>query len=624
MGTSFRQLSALRGAARSAELRLRLNRTSAVASRLAPVPLGYGALALTYMKLGQPPGSLSTALLTIGGLLAGAWLVVVFFTFVRRPQAGAGALLLDHSHHLKGRVANALSFSEVPEKARTPFMQAAIADAEAVAETLSAKRAVPFVFPRELPWSIALAVGLSAISFLEVRVAPPPPPELPVRSKALVLTADDVEYFKDVAARLAESSQPEMSRAVSRFNQLILDIAAERISRDEVFRRLDALERELADASQAEKEAFDAALADRGTELKASRESKPLGDALLRRDLPAAKKELEKLAAKLREQKQKLSQQDLERLKKALEAASQQTQKREQRIESRRQELMSQQRRLLNKKKKGEKLSPKEAAEQKELERRLERLDREKREAQAAGKGLSGLDKELAEAAQKLMKEAGLSAKDLEEGAEQLNRTAQQQSSQQDKEQLKKRLEELRDLLRQQGQAGKEQMKRLLRFGQKARGQNGSPGEGSPPGQGDGKDQKGPITLRRGGSGPGVEIPGSGQPGMPGGEKAGRGDGPGSRGAEAGVGHDENLRGDPTKLDGQYKDVSAVAADTGEGTASAEVIQGAAQRGFVGRGYSKVYTDYRTVAEDVLHSDEVPAGYRFYVRRYFQLIRPRE
>ncbi len=44
----------------------------------------------------------------------------------------------------------------------------------------------------------------------------------------------------------------------------------------------------------------------------------------------------------------------------------------------------------------------------------------------------------------------------------------------------------------------------------------------------------------------------------------------------------------------------------------------------VQRGYQDVYTDYRGHAEEVLETDEIPSGYRFYVRRYFQLIRPRE
>ena len=65
-------------------------------------------------------------------------------------------------------------------------------------------------------------------------------------------------------------------------------------------------------------------------------------------------------------------------------------------------------------------------------------------------------------------------------------------------------------------------------------------------------------------------------------------------------------------------------ADTGQGAAASQVIYGAAERGFVGRGYKQVFTDYQTVAERALSQDEIPSGYRFYVRRYFQLIRPRE
>lgn len=49
-----------------------------------------------------------------------------------------------------------------------------------------------------------------------------------------------------------------------------------------------------------------------------------------------------------------------------------------------------------------------------------------------------------------------------------------------------------------------------------------------------------------------------------------------------------------------------------------------AQRGFANRSYQDVYTDYSGHAEEVLERDDIPQGYRFYVRRYFQLIRPRE
>jgi hypothetical protein len=83
------------------------------------------------------------------------------------------------------------------------------------------------------------------------------------------------------------------------------------------------------------------------------------------------------------------------------------------------------------------------------------------------------------------------------------------------------------------------------------------------------------------------------------------------------------MKGEATKLDGKTEDVTAAAVDTGQGAASSEVVYGAAERGFTGSRYQNVYTQYRTVAEDVLSQDTIPAGYEFYVRRYFQLIRPR-
>ena len=70
--------------------------------------------------------------------------------------------------------------------------------------------------------------------------------------------------------------------------------------------------------------------------------------------------------------------------------------------------------------------------------------------------------------------------------------------------------------------------------------------------------------------------------------------------------------------------MTAQGVDTGQGPSRAEVIQGAAERGFVGREYKKVFTEYETVAEKAIEKEDIPPGYRFYVQRYFQLIRPRE
>jgi hypothetical protein len=67
-----------------------------------------------------------------------------------------------------------------------------------------------------------------------------------------------------------------------------------------------------------------------------------------------------------------------------------------------------------------------------------------------------------------------------------------------------------------------------------------------------------------------------------------------------------------------------VAGAHGRGPARSQVIYEAASRGFAARPYADVHSDYARHAESELERDEIPAGYRFYVRRYFQMIRPRE
>jgi hypothetical protein len=84
------------------------------------------------------------------------------------------------------------------------------------------------------------------------------------------------------------------------------------------------------------------------------------------------------------------------------------------------------------------------------------------------------------------------------------------------------------------------------------------------------------------------------------------------------------VQGKATQSQGQTQDTQVAGQDTGQGGSRSEVIQGAAERGFANRGYTKVYREYQTVAEESLSKDEIPGGYRFYVRRYFQLIRPRD
>ena len=106
--------------------------------------------------------------------------------------------------------------------------------------------------------------------------------------------------------------------------------------------------------------------------------------------------------------------------------------------------------------------------------------------------------------------------------------------------------------------------------------------------------------------------------------QGGQGGQGGQKGPGYGTSHDGNVQGGATNPKMGVQDSQMQGQDTGQGGSRSEVILGAAERGFASRGYQKVYREYHTVAEEALNKDEIPGGYRFYVKRYFQLIRPRD
>jgi hypothetical protein len=440
------------------------------------------------------------------------------------------------------------------------------------------------------------------------------------------MSADDVELFREVGEELLKATHdPAQKLAVARYNQLVEDIADRRVDRHEVFRRLAEIERDLGRDLEADQQALDEGLEGIARELAGSPLARKTAEALADKRLADAEKALRELAEKLKAQKQKPSAAELDRLRKALERASQESQGRLSAIEQRRRELQSERESLLKKKREQADAGPAADKKLEENQRKLEHLDRQKQQAERSASQMSELDRELAKAAEDLRKELGEAAKDLERGAEKMNRMARQKLDEEQKRELLRRLRELREVLRQESQGGDKRKARLERFGDKARGQRPAPGQGEKGPSGKGGQSKPELRLGRGGAE--IEVPGQGQSAS-GSTQAKSGDQPGEGnqpGNGIGNSHDPNLAGKQTKLPGSAtKDVSAAGIDSGEGTASAEVIYGAAERGFRGKGYQDIFTEYETVAERVLEKDEIPSGYRFYVRRYFQLIRPRE
>jgi chaperonin cofactor prefoldin len=635
-------LKRLERAARIASVRLRVDEAVRRGALWLVGPMLYAVAALTVIKVWQPPPHVEAWLVGGVALPAAVVLAVVLHALFRPRPWFAGALALDRHHGLSDRITNALAFASEGE--RTPLMDAAIEDAARSVPKLSPRRAAPIRFPKDLAISLGLGAAVVGIAQLEVRTTRFVPE--PARTfEALVVSPDDLEVFREMAREVRPSDDPKLQESVRRFNQLVEDLAEKRLDRQEAFRRLEELESGLLEAVDADQEAVEEALRQMGAALAKSRAGEDAGKAMQENRLPDAEEAMKKLAERL-ESREKIDKKRLEELRRALEAASKTTTEKLGALEQERQELEERRKRLL-KKKEEQGLSKQEENELRKTERRLERLEREKQRQQNAKKELDDLDRDLAKAAEELMKQLGEeAAKHLRQGAQELNRSAQQQMSRQQKQELKKRLEQMREMLRQQGQGGAKRQQQLVQFGQRARGGKPMPGEGQEgegqpgqgqQGQGQGKDGQGkpgrggqPILSLKpgqgGGQGPTVLMPGAGGIPLPGegGGREGPGGGSGPGGEQWGTGHDPNVKGDATSLRGETQDVAAAAQDTGQGASASQVIYGAAERGFVGKGYRQVFTEYETVAEEVLAKDEIPPGYEFYVRRYFQLIRPRE
>jgi hypothetical protein len=645
---------------------MRVARALVVLPSALVVALTITAVTLTVRKT-LPDRLSNLRAIEILAVTAALVLVALLAVMLRRLAPGAGTIALDRHHKLHDRLTNALAFEAIAGADRSALMEVAIDDACEHASRLEPSKAAPLRAPSDLFAPLAVGAGVAVLALLYVPAAVVVVPQAK-QIDALAMSPDDIELFRDAAKALDRPDQsPEMKAAVDKFNQLIEDIANKRLDRTEAFRKMETIERELFKGAEADAKELEEALKDAAEELKKSELSKPIGESLEKKDLEKAQKDLKALAEQLKNGK-KPDKAALDKLKQALAKAAERKKEALAALNEKRNEIREDLLQKKNKKKDDPDAGPKNEEEDrllKKKERELERLDREAEQKERVGRQLERLDRELSKAAQDLMKDLGLSAQDLEQAAEDINRMQQEQMSEKDKEELRQRLEELREQIRQQGQAGKKRMARMMKFGKRARGssgqgqkgdgekgdgdkgdqdgdeegQDGKDGEGQEGKDGkDGQGQKGGGKGQQWVIGPGgkkILIPGmgqgSGQGDMPGaGQGAGQGSGPGQDGQgpgggkEAGSGHDPNLTGKRTDLKGGTTDVQQQGLDTQQGPSNSQVILSAAERGFKGSGYKKVFTDYHTVAEQQINKDQVPDGYRFYVHRYFQLIRPRE
>ena len=206
--------------------------------------------------------------LTAGGLvLAG----VVARAIARIPLERA-ALHIDASHGLHDRVRSALAFAAEPQP--TPFMQAAMDDAEQAARAVDVKRAAPLSRPAATtPAAIIVAVAalVALLRFPARHVGPAVaarPPHLVVDRSVL---DPEMQAARALEAAAKEAGDVDAQELAQQLNRLLTQIDAEELTRKQAFDKLAELENKYLHADDGELEYLKDKLRKAGAELGKSK-----------------------------------------------------------------------------------------------------------------------------------------------------------------------------------------------------------------------------------------------------------------------------------------------------------------------------------------------------------------
>ena len=554
------------------------------------------------------------------------------------PNDLFAAVLLDEAGGLNDRLSNALAFSRHPNP--TPMMSLAIADAEQVIVRADPTQAAPWKKPRRMGTLAAAALALMLTGWVEAPTSVTEPiaivdvgettPEPPPQKKEILLEEDKErleEEKKRLEQELSKTKDAHLKAWLAELNELLRDLAKGTITPKEAFARMGKLKRakeawdkETGDGLKEIKEKL--AKAGKKAKKRSLKDMKELRKALEESRLKAAAKALDKIAEKLQKKTLKRGErkrlgQDLQDLAKRLES------ERNQRIRK----LKRERDRLKKKqKKKKDRFAKRDRDRLKKNKRELDRLRRQRQQQSEARRTLDRLQRSLSQAAQDLLRRMQknaqqMSPEEMRKAAEMLRRLSKQSKAQKRMKLAEAKLIDIKEMLRRAGKQGKDgkggkggKKGKMERFMARAKGQGNKPGQGK---QG-GKDGKKVTMLKPGGKdGKSLLLGPSGQAKMPGSGGAGK-----EKGEGIGDGHDPNVLGEKTKLRARFKE-DFVAGREGKGESKSRVVYSAATKGFSSRSYRRVHQDYSEVVEEKMERQEVPAGKRRYVRRYFDLIRPR-
>lgn len=568
-----------------------------------------------------PAATLSWAI----GVTAGLFIWACARAALRPVSNGEAARHLDRHFGSDDRFAAAVDFSDRLNP--TPWMVAAIQDAERRLQPARVPGVQPLRSPRHgrhAAWALCVWLAITAILIpageleAQARATLEPPEHFELGVVALDAQAQEelLEAAREEAPETPKGLNSEIQSATEELNALIRGLRSDTVRLETAHQRLASLEaklkafdRENGESALEELERAKGAAAKRR---RSGRDVSPLLDAIREAQWKEAAQALEKLAKSGPRDKRRLGR-DLERLAKRLES--------ERARQSR--ALKKERRRLQQKRDKSGSLSRRDRRRLRKNKRSLERLERETARAGETGRHLERLERELRSAAQDLLRRSGASeasSEAMKRAADLLRRLQRGEMSRDQMRRLTARSEALRELLRRAAQRGKKGKKGgegddgRTRFMRLARGEGGSK-KGGAQGQ-DSKRGKSAVLLGRSQSSRVTMVAQSASGGSSGRDPASDGE------PSVGKGHDPNLLGERERTASRTRDVN-VAGEPGEGPSSRQVVSAAAQRGFATRGWKRVHQDYRGVVEERMERQSIPAGHRRYVRRYFELIRPR-
>ena len=636
-------------------------------------------IALTRFRVIDPSAPM------VGGAVAIALAAIgLTIGLTRRLDDIRLAASLDAAGHLHSRLGSAIAFSRLPNP--SPMQRLAMDDALSVLDRAQPRLASPWLWGTFVVGLVALVLALaitiptlvlldprvpaSTAGTLSRLVVPPP-----MQRTVVLMREDDKKTLETLAEDLVEeqrdATDPIVKDFLAELNELIRALQEGRITPEEAHARLSALDKALEDYKEqaAQQEAMEKQLEEAAKKLTKPEASLAEAlEAMRQQALKEAAEALEKLADKV--DKKELTKKAEEKLAKDLAELAKNLKTERQKEKER---LTKEKDRLKEKEQKEkDRFAKKDKDRLKDVERQLERFDQDNPQTSEAQRELERLSDDLDSAAEDLMRrlsemmgpmdtpqsEEGpedvarrerenqqgqegqegqegkegkegegdeLSDDELRRAAEALKRMAKRGAGRQQMRAAGGRMVDLKEMLRRAAQQGGEGEDGKESFEQSAQGegQEGKDGQDGQDGK-DGKDGKGgQAGMKPGGKGGDMMLlGGKGQPGakMPGKGMGGQAsDGPGEG---IGVGHDPNLMGEKTDMDVKTVD-DLVQGKPSDGPTQTRVIMAAAGRGFASRAYADVHQDYAGVVEDNLEKEKIPPGKRTYVRRYFDLIRPR-